>query len=119
MAKLKQFPKALFKGNSINCNFSVVDNSTAEDYVFKVGDIVRVGIKETLDDTEYQVYKEFTITEEGTKVPLYFSPEETDNLTSTEKDGILEVELVYNGGASIKTVYQDTIALEGVVINEW
>jgi hypothetical protein len=93
------------------------DNNN-EPYVFQIGDKVRVGIKQTLEDEEYQLYKEFTITEEGTELAIQFTPEETDQLTATESKGILEVELVYNGGASVKTVYQEPIRLEGVVINE-
>lgn len=113
---LKEFPKSLYKGNSVNCVLTIKDDGN--DYVFQIGDIVRVGIKQTLDDEEYQLYKEFTITEEGTELALQFTPEETDGLTATEAKGILEIELVYNGGASIKTVYQEPIRLEGVVVNE-
>ena len=114
---LKEFPKSLYKGNSINCVLTIKDSDNI-DYEFQVGDIVRVGIKQTLEDTDYQVYKEFTVTEPGTELALQLTPEETDKLTVTEVDGILEIELVYNGGASIKTVYQDKIKLEGVVVNE-
>lgn len=116
---IKEFPKSLYKGNSVNCVLTIkdVDNGNIN-YEFQEGDIVRVGIKHTLDDTEYQLYKEFTITDPGTELALQFTPEETDKLTATEEKGILEVELVYNGGASIKTVYQEPIKLEGVVINE-
>ena len=116
---LKEFPKALYKGNSINSVLTVKDTSNDNaDYEFQPGDIVRVGIKQTLDDDNYQLYKEFTVTTPGTELALQFTPEETDQLTTTEERGILEVELVYNGGASIKTVYQEPIRLEGVVINE-
>jgi len=116
---IKEFPKSLYKGNSVNCVLTIKDTENGnEDYVFQVGDIVRVGIKQTLDDEDYQLYKEFNITETGTQLALQFTPEETDKLTATEEKGILEVELVYNGGASIKTVYQEPIRLEGVVINE-
>lgn len=116
---LKEFPKSLYKGNSINCVLTIKDqNNGNTDYYFEEGDIVRVGIKATLDDTDYQLYKEFTVTTPGTELALQFSPEETDQLTATEQKAILEVELVYNGGASIKTVYQEPIRLEGVVINE-
>ena len=117
---IKEFPKAIYKGNSVNCVLTIKDStSDNQDYQFQIGDIVRVGIKQTLDDDNYQVYKEFTITEEGTQLALQFTPEETDKLTATETKGILEIELVYNGGASVKTVYQEPIRLEGVVVNEW
>lgn len=116
---IKEFPKSLYKGNSVNCVLTIKDTENGnEDYVFQVGDIVRVGIKQTLDDEDYQLYKEFNITETGTQLALQFTPEETDKLTATEEKGILEVELVYNDGASIKTVYQEPIKLEGVVVNE-
>jgi hypothetical protein len=116
---IKEFPKSLYKGNSINSVLTIKDaDNNNEPYVFQIGDKARVGIKQTLEDEEYQLYKEFTITEEGTELAIQFTPEETDQLTATESKGILEVELVYNGGASVKTVYQEPIRLEGVVINE-
>lgn len=113
---IKEFPKAIYKGNSVNCVLTIKDDDG--DYEFQIGDKVRVGIKQSLEDTDYQLYKEFTITETGTQLALQFTPEETDQLTATETKGILEVELVYNGGASVKTVYQEPIRLEGVVVNE-
>lgn len=116
---IKEFPKSLYKGNSVNCVLTIKDTDNGNaDYEFQVGDKVRVGIKQSLDDSEYQVYKEFTVTEPGYEMALQLTPEETDKLTVTEVDGILEIELVYNDGASIKTVYQEKIKLEGVVVNE-
>jgi hypothetical protein len=116
MASLKEFPKALYKGNSVNVNFNVNDKDTGKAYMFQAGDIVKLGIKSTLEDTQYLIYKEFEITEPGETVALILTPEETD-ISVTEQDAILELELVYNGGQSVKTVYQDTIKLEGVVID--
>jgi len=115
---IKEFPKALYKGNSVYTSFGITNKATGEDYEFQVGDIVRVGIKQTLDDDTYLLYKEFTIIEAGTIMPIIFTPEETDAITVTEDKGILEIELVYNEGQSITTVYQEKIRLEGVVINE-
>ena len=93
--KLLPFPKYIYKGNSINASFEVKETSDKDspNYVFQVGDILRVGIKKTLQDSEYMLYKEFTITEEGTKVAIQFTPEETDILPNEEQDGILEIEL--------------------------
>lgn len=116
MANVKQFPKALYKGNSVNKTFSV-EESDGTTHEFEVGDKVRLGIKLNLDETDYVVYKEFTITAPGTEMALILTPEETENIP-TEVEAILEIEYVYNNGASIKTVYQDKINLEGVVINE-
>ena len=76
---IKEFPKSLYKGNSINCVLTIKDTENGNtDYVFEVGDKVRVGIKATLEDTDYQLYKEFTVTEAGTELALQFTPTETD-----------------------------------------
>ena len=120
--KLLPFPKYIYKGNSINSTFEIKDTANGEknatNYVFQVGDILRVGIKHKLEDTEYILYKEFTVTDEGTKVAIQFTPQETDILPNEEQNAILEIELEYNNGASINTVYQDQITFKGVVINE-
>ena len=113
---LKEFPKALYKGNSVNVRFNVEDQDTEEAYIFQTGDIVRLGIKSAIGDTNYILYKEFKITEPGDSVALILTPEETD-ISVTEETAILEIELEYNGGQSVKTVYQNEIALEGVVID--
>ena len=115
---IKSFPKALYKGDSINEPFQIKDKKTGELYEFQVGDVVRVGIKKDLTDEEYQIYKDFTITEPGNTIMINFTPEETDALTITEDKAYLEVRLLYNGGASYATVYQEKISLEGVVIDE-
>lgn len=115
---LKSFPKALYKGDSINIPFSIKDKTTDEVYEFQPGDILKVGIKKDLDSTEYQIYKELTITSTGDKVMISFTPEETDQLSVLEDKAILEVRLTYNGGASRATVYQKELRLEGVVIDE-
>lgn len=114
---IKHFPKALYKGDSINEPFQIKDKE-GNLYEFQVGDVVRVGIKKELTDTEYQIYKDFTITETGNTIMVNFTPEETDALTVTEDKAYLEVRLLYNGGASYATVYQEKIRLEGVVIDE-
>lgn len=115
---LQAFPKALYKGDSIRIVFCLKDKATKEKHTFQVGDVVQVGIKGSLDDTEYQLRKDFTITEEGTDINMYFTPEETNKLTITEEKAFLEARYIYNGGASRATVYQDKIKLEGVVIDE-
>lgn len=116
--KLESFPKALFKGDSVSIIFNLKDKKTNELHTFQPGEKLQIGIKGTLDDTEYQAKKELTITESGTDVNIYFTPEETQNLTITEQKGILEVRYIYNNGASRNTVYQDKIRLEGVVYDE-
>ena len=115
---VKKFPKALYKGDSINEPFQIKDRTIGELYEFQVGDVVRVGIKQNIGDEDYQIYKDFTITDEGDTIMINFTPEEVDKLTATETKGWLEVRLLYNGGASYSTVYQEKINLEGVVIDE-
>ena len=115
---LKGFPKALYKGDSISIIFYLINKRTKEKHELQPGDKLQIGIKGTLEDEEYQVKKELTITDAGTDVNIYFSPEETDKLTITEQKAILEVRYIYNGGASRATVYQDKIRLEGVVYDE-
>ena len=116
--KLESFPKALYKGDSVSIIFNLQERQTKEPYTFQIGDKLQIGIKGTLEDTDYQVKKEITITSEGTDVQIYFTPEETQKITITEDKGILEVRLVYNEGKSRATVYQDKIKLEGVVYDE-
>lgn len=115
---LKAFPKALYKGDSISIVFSLKERDTKEKHTFEIGDIIQIGIKGSLEDEDYQVHKDFTITEPGTDINIYFSPEETDAMTQLEQKAILEVRYIYNNGASRATVYQGKINLEGVVINE-
>ena len=115
---IKFFPKALYKGDSVSIVYSQKNKDTGELYEFQQGDILQIGIKQTLDDENYQVLKELTITEPGTEVNIYISPEESQAITATETSAILEVRLIYNGGASRATPYQEKIKLEGVVIDE-
>ena len=115
---MKYFPKALYKGDSVSIVYSQIDTDTGEDYEFQVGDILQIGIKQTLDDENYQIMKEITITEPGTEVNIYITPEESQAITVTEASAILEVRLIYNGGASRATTYQEKIRLEGVVVDE-
>lgn len=116
MASLKDFPKALYKGNSVNVKFNIEDKDTGANYQFQVGDKLRLGIKSNIGDTNYIVFKEYEVTQAGDSVALILTPEET-NINVVEEEAILELELEYNGGQSIKTVYQEPIMLEGVVID--
>lgn len=115
---MKYFPKALYKGDSVSIVYKQKDKDTGEYYEFQQGDILQIGIKQSLEDEDYQVIKELTITEPGTEVNIYITPEESDKITATETSAILEVRLIYNGGASRATTYQEKIRLEGVVIDE-
>lgn len=116
MASLKEFPKALYKGNSVNVKFNIEDKDTGGAYTFQRGDKVRLGIKSEIGDANYILFKEFEVTTPGDSIALILTPEET-NISVTEEEAILEIELEYNGGESVKTVYQDKIMLEGVVID--
>ena len=115
---IKRFPKALYKGDSVSIIYNQTDEKTGEKYVFQPGEIIQIGVKETLDDTNYQIIKEIHITSAGTDINIYISPEESDAITITEQKAILEVRHIYNEGRSRATTYQEKIRLEGVVIDE-
>lgn len=108
----------LFKGNTFNAVFSISDKETNKQYTFKIGDLVRVGIKYSVFDEDYIIYKEFKIENECTSINIEFTHEEMEYLPLNSAEAIFEVELVYNHGQKIKTVYQEKVILKGVVINE-
>lgn len=121
---IKQFPKAIYKGDSVNKTFKITDTLTETNYVFKVGDKVKLGIKDNIGDSEYIIEKVFDITEESEELSIILTPEETQNIANSakfnveEEKAILEVEITYNDGVSVNTVYQENIELKGVVIDE-
>ena len=115
---IKSFPKALYKGDSVSIIYNQINKQTGEKHEFQVGDIIQVGIKQSLEDTNYQIIKEIEVTEPGTDINIYISPEESNAITVTEESAILEVRHTYNNGASRATTYQEKIRLEGVVIDE-
>lgn len=114
----KDFPKALFKGDSVSIIYNQIDKKTGEKYTFKTGEIIQIGIKQNLDDTNFQIIKEITIIEPGTDVNVYISPQESSAITVEEDKAILEVRHIYNDGASRDTAYQEKIKLKGVVIDD-
>lgn len=109
------FPEAIYKGNSVRKGFNIKRGS--ELYVFDKKDIVRVGIKRRIGCKEYILKKEFKPETEGqTSINIEFTPKETQNIPTCR--AILEVEIEYNDGAGIQTVYQKEIELKGVVLDE-
>jgi hypothetical protein len=117
---IKPFPKELYRGNSVCTTFStsIEEDEVEQSYIFKVGDVLELGIKEKVkDDENYILHKKFRVTEETDALQIYLSPEETKDIPE-ELNAILEFKLIYNNGASVKTVYQKKIKLKGVVIDE-
>ena len=106
----------LYKGNTFEAIFTITDGNS--EYDFQKEDIVSLGIKYSIYDKEYVIYKEYNIEENCTSINLKLTHEETEKLPLANTSAVLEIELVYNSGQSIKTVYQENILLKGVVINE-
>lgn len=117
---IKPFPKELYRGNSVCTAFStdIEVDGIEQSYIFKVGDVLEIGIKKKVkDDDNYILHKIFRVTEETDAVQIYLSPEDTKDIPE-EQNAILEFKLIYNNGASAKTVYQKKIKLKGVVMDE-
>lgn len=109
-----EFPQAIYRGNSVDIELTILNGNS--NYTFQVDDVVKLGIKKYIGDTEYIIQKERTITQQGTTTQLHLTPEETANIPICT--AILEVSLKYNGEADYRTVYQENIELKGVVNDE-
>lgn len=103
----------VYRGDSFPVIVTATDeNGTA--YKFKVGDIVRVGVKKTTEETTYMLFKELVVTSEADAVQLDFTPNETHDVATGKF--IIEAELTYNGGQSRRTIYQKPIEIGGDVV---
>lgn len=112
---ISNFPKVLYKGDSVNTYFYIQEGNGK--YTFKVGDIVILAIKKNFEDEDYVLSKKIVINLEGTDLAIKLTPEETENIP-IEEHAILEIKLICEDTKTVKTVYQDKIYLRGVVINE-
>lgn len=111
---MKHFPEVLYKGNSINENFTIKAGN--KNYTFQVGDVISVGIKRNIGDEEYIIKKYINVTQKGISVSINLTPAETSEIPICK--AILEVALKFNNGNDFKTVYQEQIELKGVVIDD-
>ena len=103
----------IYRGDTLKFDFTATLEGAV--YQFKIGDLLKVGIKDRLSSSKYVLYKEIKITEATETVPIIFSHEETKKCSLGEK--ILEVELTDIEG-TVTTLYQEKIKVIGDVINE-
>lgn len=106
----------IFKNSTFKKSLVIKDELNNE-YIFKIGDIVKLGIKSSFQDKDYILQKEFEIKEECTKLEIELSYEETKNLPK-DVYGVFELQLIYNGGKNKYPVVQESIHLRGVVHDE-
>ncbi len=104
----------IYRGDTFKFEFSATLEDGTE-HTFQEGDILKVGLKTSMPNTEYQIYQKKQITE-PTKIVLFeFSHEETMKMTIGTK--IMEIELTDTFGV-VSTLYQEQIIVVGDVINE-
>lgn len=104
-----------YRGDSLKFDFTATLEGEIYLYPFKMGDALKIGIKDNLTNSKYVAFKEIKIEEETEIVPVFFSHEETKKWSLGDK--ILEVELTDTDGI-VTTLYQGKIKVIGDVINE-
>lgn len=80
---------------------------------FLTGDIVRVGVKKDLYQTEYDLYREIQVDEDTDSIEINFSKDETEKLRIGEYQ--IEIELTRAG--IVETIYRNSLKVLGDVIN--
>lgn len=104
----------IFRGDTLEFDFSAVDKETGENYVFKIEDILKCGIKKNSSSADYYALKEITISEETDIVHFEFTHEEMKDIGTG--DAVIEVELTTDG--KVYTIYQEDILIKGDIVNE-
>jgi len=112
--KIISFPKAIYKGNSVNGTFSI--EKDGKQYTFREDDSLIVGIKSYIGATEYILNKVLETQAGETSVSIILDPDDTKNLPIQK--AVLELTLVNEAAQLIKTVYQEDIEIKGVVNDE-
>ena len=84
-------------------------------YEFQQGDILKIGVKETLSKSRYLLFKQINIEEPVTNIRVEFTPNEMKGCSLG--DNILEVELTDTQG-NVYTISQEKLTIKGDVINE-
>ena len=104
----------IFRGDTFEFDFHSIsaDGST---YIFKPGDLLKVGVKEKLSNTRYLLYREVQIDKETEEITVMFTPEETKRLSKGDK--MLEVELTDKEG-KVRTLFQGKLTIKEDLINE-
>lgn len=103
--------KFYYRGDTFIFPFGLQDESG--EYVnFEAGDIVKCGVKSTINDTEYALYKELEVMENTDELVFIFYPEETKELMA----GKYTRELEHTRGDYVTTIYQEEITVKGDVV---
>ena len=103
-----------FRGDTLKFDFTA-ETEDGSLYTFEVGDIVKVGIKDKLTNTNYVLFKKINIEEETDTLHINFSHEEMKKCC--EGDKLLEIELTKTNGDVI-TLCQEKITIVGDIIDE-
>lgn len=106
----------LYRGDSLPISVSS-KYKNGEQYIFKVGDVLKLGIKRKLNSDTYDYFIEKTIESSTTQLDFNIPPEATKELIGGAKY-ILEAELTYNNGVDVATLFQEELYVKGDVINE-
>lgn len=104
----------IFRGDTLEFDFSATDKETGENYVFKVEDILKCGIKKNSSSADYYALKVVTIAEASDIVHFEFTHEEMKDVGIGS--AIIEVEL--NTSGKVYTIYQEEILIKGDIVNE-
>lgn len=104
----------IMRGDTFEFDF----NSTTADgspYIFKPGDLLKVGVKERISSSRYLLYREVNIEEEVNELTITFEPTETKKCSKGEK--LIEVELTDKDG-KVRTLFQGKLTIKEDLINE-
>lgn len=101
-----------FRGDTFIFPFEL-QNENKELIKFEADDILKCGVKESIYNDDYVLYKEIVIEKEINEIQIEFNPEETQKIKATKY--IVELELTR--GKNVNTIYQGEIEVKGDVVN--
>lgn len=104
----------IYRGDTFEFDFNAILDDGAT-YTFQEGDLLKIGVKQKVSNTNYILYREIEILEDTNVVTIIFDHEETKKLCKGDK--ILEVELT-NPLGRVTTLCQEKITVLEDVINE-
>lgn len=82
--------------------------------MFEVGDVARLGIKESLDSDDYVLSQEKNISEQSEEIQFRFESSETQEIDG----GIYLIEVELTKGGITETSFRDKIRITGDVVHE-
>ena len=99
-----------YRGDTYIFNVTLEQDGQAQQ--FQIGDLVRFGAKISLNQEEYDLYKEIIVDKETDSIEFVFTKEETQKLNLQNHQ--IEIELTRNG--IVETVYRDKLIVLGDVV---